>query len=215
MFTKLIGWRAVALGGSWRATEADEVLRRTFSSPDEDDGHWAAVEVPGHGRDFTDGDGPMLYRRRFESPRPEEGRRSWLTLDGVFYQGDVWLDGSYVGDTEGYFFPHTMEVTDQLQQQSEHLLAVEVTCSKPTDLTAKRNLTGVFQHWDLIDPDWNPGGIWRPVHLDETGPVRISRMRVLSGGATAEIAILEVRAGVDSAETGEGGGRVRVGDVVE
>ena len=54
---------------------------------------------------------------------------------------------------------------DQLQQQSEHLLAVEVTCSKPTDLTAKRNLTGVFQHWDLIDPEWNPGGIWQPVTI--------------------------------------------------
>jgi beta-mannosidase len=127
----------------------------------------------------------------------------------------VWLDGSYVGDTEGYFFPHTVEVTDQLQQQPEHLLAVEVTCSKPTDRTAKRNLTGVFQHWDLIDPDWNPGGIWRPVHLDETGPVRISRMRVLSGEATAEIAILEVRAVLDSAETCETEVRIRVGDIAE
>ena len=41
---------------------------------------------------------------------------------------------------------------------------------RPTDLTAKRNLTGVFQHWDCLDPDWNPGGIWRPVRVTETGP---------------------------------------------
>jgi hypothetical protein len=60
----------VDLSGSWRATEADEVLRRSFSSPGEDDANWAAVDVPGHWRDFTDGDGPVLYRRPFEAPRP-------------------------------------------------------------------------------------------------------------------------------------------------
>ena len=43
-----------------------------------------------------------------------------------------------------------------------------------TDRTAKRNITGVFEHWDCLDPDWNPGGIWRPVRVDETGPVRIT-----------------------------------------
>ena len=36
----------------------------------------------------------------------------------------------------------------------------------PADRTAKRNLTGVFQHWDCLDPDWNPGGIWRPVRIE-------------------------------------------------
>ena len=35
-------------------------------------------------------------------------------LDGVFYTSDVWLDGTYLGDTEGYFFPHAFEVTDAL-----------------------------------------------------------------------------------------------------
>ena len=97
---------------------------------------------------------------------PAEGRRAWLTFDGLFYQGDVWLDGAYLGDTEGYFAPHTFEVTDALRARGEHHLAVEVTCSRPTDLTAKRNITGVFQHWDCLDPDWNPGGIWRPVRVD-------------------------------------------------
>jgi len=40
--------------------------------------------------------------------------------------GDVWLDGAYLGDTEGYFFPHTFEVTEHLRSRSEHQLAVEV-----------------------------------------------------------------------------------------
>ena len=129
---------------------------------------------------------------------PAEGRRAWLTFDGLFYQGDVWLDGAYLGDTEGYFAPHTFEVTDALRARGEHHLAVEVTCSRPNDLTAKRNLTGVFQHWDCLDPDWNPGGIWRPVRVTETGPVRIARLRALCREATTERAVLVLRATLDS-----------------
>ena len=94
-------------------------------------------------------------------------------LDGIFYTSDVWLDGTYLGDTEGYFFPHSFEVTDALAAAGEHTLALEVACPRPADLTAKRNLTGVFQHWDQLDQDWNPGGIWRPVRLEQSGPVRI------------------------------------------
>src|SRR5437764_8165567 len=190
------------LSGAWRAVEADETRRRTFPDPDADDDSWATVEVPGHWRShpaFAATDGPLLYRRRFEAAAPSVGRRTWLTLDGLFYQGDIWLDGSYLGDTEGYFFPHTFDVTDRLRDRTEHLLAVEVTCAPQTDKTAKRNLTGVFQHWDCLDPDWNPGGIWQPVHLGETGPVRINRLRVLCPEATAERARLDITAELDAA----------------
>ena len=58
------------------------------------------------------------------------------------------------------------------------MLGVEVACAPQTDRTHKRNLTGVFQHWDCLDPDWNPGGIWRPVALESTGPIRIQHLRV-------------------------------------
>src|SRR5207248_6089113 len=116
------------------------------------------------------------------------------------YQGDVWLDGGYIGTTEGYFFPHAFEVTDALAARAEHMLAVEVTCSRPTDKTAKRNLTGVFQHWDCIDPEWNPGGIWRPVRLEASGPVRIARLRTLVREATDVRAVVSFRAEVDAAE---------------
>jgi beta-mannosidase len=194
----------VDLGGTWRAIAADETLRRTFSDPDLDDAEWAEITVPHHWRShptFATSDGPLLYRRRFDSPvcsdQSETHCRTWLQLDGLFYQGDVWLDGSYLGDTEGYFFPHTFEVTEIATQRSDHVLALELTCDRPSDRTAKRNLTGVFQHWDCIDPDWNPGGIWRPVVLFETGPVRVAKLRVLCTDANEERATLELRATLD------------------
>jgi beta-mannosidase len=190
------------LGGSWRAIPADESLRRTFPDPGLDDTGWASIPVPGHWRSsppFQDSDGPLLYRRTFEGPSLSDGHtRAWLRFDGLFYQGDVWLDGSYLGDTEGYFFPHLFEVTAAVKDRAEHLLAIELTCSPPTDRTAKRNLTGVFQHWDCFDRDWNPGGIWRPVILETSGSVRIRRLRVVCLEATADRATLEFRAELDA-----------------
>jgi beta-mannosidase len=189
------------LSDGWRAAIADDDLRRVYQGADFDDGAWEPITVPGHWRStaaFADSDGPLLHRCRFETDRPGDGRRRWLTLEGLFYQGDVWLDGGYLGDTEGYFVPHTFEVTEQLRDRLEHVLAVEVTCAPERAKSAKRNLTGVFQHWDCLDPAWNPGGIWRPVRLRETGPIRISRLRVLCREATPGRAVVAFRATLDS-----------------
>src|SRR5438067_11846430 len=102
------------LSGSWRAVEADEDLRRMFPDPYLDERDWETIRVPSHWRShtaFAASDGPLLFRCHFETPAApadatavgadDAGRRHWLVLDGLFYQGDVWLDGSYVGDTEG------------------------------------------------------------------------------------------------------------------
>jgi beta-mannosidase len=189
------------LSEGWRAAIADDDLRRAYYGVDFDDAAWEPITVPGHWRStaaFVDSDGPLLHRCRFERDRPGPGRRCWLTFDGLFYQGDVWLDGGYLGDTEGYFVPHTFEVTGELGDRAEHVLAVEATCAPERAKTAKRNLTGVFQHWDCLDPAWNPGGIWRPVRITETGPVRIARLRVLCREATPERAVVAFRATLDS-----------------
>ncbi|MEX2292373.1 MAG: hypothetical protein WD691_01195 [Acidimicrobiales bacterium] len=189
------------LTGEWRAAQADDDLRRCWQDDTFDATGWEPISVPGHWRSapaFAETDGSLLYHHTFESALAADERRRWLTFDGLFYQGDVWLDGSYLGDTEGYFAPHAFEITDALRDRSEHNLAIEVTCSPQHDKTAKRNITGVFQHWDCLDPDWNPGGIWRPVHIVETGPVRLAGLRVLCPEATAERAVLSLHATLDS-----------------
>lgn len=192
------------LSGTWRAAIADEELRRTFAEPDVDDGGWETIEVPSHWRShpaFHDTDGPLLYRTRFDSPQPgDPERRWWLVLDGLFYQGDVWFDGAYLGDVEGYFFPHALEITEPLAARSEHLLAVEVSCAPQPDRTDRRNLTGTFQHSSYVDTSWNPGGLWRPVRLESSGAVRIKAIRVLCQEANAERALVTVRATLDTVE---------------
>lgn len=216
------------LVGPWEATLADDDRRRTWlddtddqtSSPAGREGggadDWAPVTVPGHWRSspaFADTGGPLLYRTRFDHPAPEVGDRWWLRFEGAFYQGDVWLDGAYVGDTEGYFFPHTFEITDALAERTEHLLGVELTCRPETDRAAKRNITGTFQDGEELDLTANPGGLWRPVRLERTGPVRIRHLRVLCREANATRATVTFRAVLDAAVAGEITLRSSVGDV--
>jgi beta-mannosidase len=191
------------LSGTWRAAVADDDLRRTAIGLDFDDDGWEPVPVPGHWRSvpaFSDTDGPLLYRTRFELDPGPAGARHWVVLDGVFYQADVFLDGAYLGDPEGYFAPHAFEISALSRLAREHVLAVEVTCAAQPDGKAKRSLTGAFQRSNLVDPGWNPGGLWRPVWVERTGPVRISRMRVLCRDAEPARANLSVRAELDSDE---------------
>src|ERR1700750_2083607 len=76
---------AVDLSGAWRATAADDALRRDGIGLDVDDSTWLEVAVPGHWRttpELAKSDGPILYRKRFELPEPTPGWRRWGTFGG-------------------------------------------------------------------------------------------------------------------------------------
>src|SRR5256885_9930705 len=193
------------LDGGWLAREAEGDLHQRFVEPDFDDAGWEPVAVPGHWRStpaFAGSDGPVLYRHRFPAAPLAEGQRRFLTFEGVFYYGDVWLDGGYLGATEGYFAAHTYEMTEAARAGADagggdHVLAVEVACPLEGDRHAKRMVTGVFSHWDGLDPDWNPGGLWRPVHLSDSGRVRLGSLRCLCVEATEDRGRLLLSLSVD------------------
>ena len=112
---------------------------------------------------------------------------------------DVWLDGTYLGDTAGYLVPHWFEVTDLMRDRDEHLLALEVG-HDPVGTGRVRDLTGAFGRSALLGTGHNPGGIWRPVSLHTTGPVRLRHCRLRCPQADAERATLAVRIVLDSDE---------------
>jgi beta-mannosidase len=196
----------VNLSGGWRAHEAVPELNKTFAEPDvRDDGDgsgWFDVTVPHHWRaepTLATSDGPVLYRRKFQHSAPRE--RAFLELDGIFYYGDIWLDGEYLGATEGAFSSHAFEVTDALQSRSEHLLAIEVACPPPRDRATKRTITGAYFASALLDPDLNPGGIWKPARVVECGAIRIARARVVCTEASVERGRLECKVTLDAGAT--------------
>ena len=193
------------LSGDWRAapTSGDD-LRQDSADDALDDSGWETVPVPGHWRStsaFADHDGPLAYRTRFDSTsaRPAAGERSFLVVEGVMASADVWLDGTYLGDTDGYAVPHWFEVTGLLRDRDEHLLAMEVD-NDPVGTGRVRDLTGALGRSALLGSGHNPGGIWRPVSLHTTGPVRVRHCRLRCPQADAERATLAVRVVLDSDE---------------
>lgn len=184
-------------------------LDRDGADPDLDDSDWAMVAVPGHwgeGGELADAVGPVIYRHRFTAEPPEEGERAWLRFDGIMSDAEIWLDGVHLGDVGVYFATHRFDITEQLRAGSplasgEHVLVVEVSCDEPRS-GAKRSLTGSLQNGPLAPPG-SPGGIWRSVTIDTTGPVAIMTARLLCIHATAEQAELQFRVALDAAEPGQ------------
>ncbi len=180
-------------------------MQRVGADADLDDSDWATVEVPGHWGQVAalDGlDGPVLHRHRFQHRRPGPSERLWLRFDGVMSQSEVWLDGDYIGDTVGYFAPQRFEVGRQLDRSEDHLLAVEVSCPAQGDRRDKTSLTGSLQTGRLA-PSGNPGGIWRDVWIDSTGPVAIKHSRLLVTQAETDRAEVSIRMVLDAAEPTE------------
>src|SRR5256885_8608881 len=144
------------LGSGWRAREAEGDLHQRFVEPGFDDSGWEAIAVPGHWRStpaFAGSDGPVLYRRRFPATPLAEGRRRFLTFEGVFYYGDVWLDGGDLRATEGYFAAHTFEMTEAARAPADagggdHVPAGAEASPPAGDPPAQGMVTGRFRPRD-------------------------------------------------------------------
>lgn len=200
-------WTTLELDGPWKVTRASDDIMRTGVGLDTDDQHWSSIEVPSHWQSdpaFADENGPLLYRRHFDLPveqfdSADNGReeRLFVVIDGLFYQGDVWLDGAYLGDPEGYFVPHAYDISALARLDSHHVLSIGLSCAPHSDRRAKRNITGSFQDSDYIDPSFNPGGIWRGVRIERTGPVRIDALRVLCRDANESVANIRLSTRLD------------------
>ena len=125
------------------------------------------MEVPGHwGRVSELAEATTVrYRHRFNQQPPAAGERRWLVFEGLLYQADVWLNGSYLGDVEGYFMAHQFDVTEAMAGRREHLLAVELSCpSRSTDTSDNHMLGSLGQAPELLPPG-NSGGLWAPVKV--------------------------------------------------
>ncbi len=191
---------------NWRAAKATERLQRVFSDPDFDDSDWHLINVPSHWQTnpaFSDFDGTLLYRADLSVPALQPGQRRWLRFNGLCYEGDVFLDGAYVGQTEGYFTHHRFEITDLASQGGSSVLAVEVSAPHSPDRDPKHDITGWFSEGPGLPRDWNPAGIWRPVGVVDTGPVAIRHFRAQCLEADTSHATVSLRAVLLASAPGE------------
>ncbi|MCJ7621120.1 MAG: glycoside hydrolase, partial [Anaerolineae bacterium] len=184
--------KTTPLNGRWHILPVDEFRDRY---PEEG---WLEVEVPGHWQQHEGLHsyvGKVVYRTSFPFRRAP-GKRYRLRLNGVFYRSTVHLNDRRLGDNEGYFFPQEYEVTGILS--GNNTLVVEVDCPDEEDKARKTMITGVFSHWDAMDPEANPGGIWLPVEIVGSGEVCIKESRLTVESASGELARIDVRVVLDS-----------------
>jgi len=97
------------------------------------------------------------YRRTFDLPKEDEGRRIWLTFDGVFRDATVWVNGWCVRHHEGGYYPFREDITDVLHYGGKNTIAVRVDATK---------VEGWF---------YEGAGIYRHVWLDKTSPIAIAQ----------------------------------------
>ena len=139
----------LSLNGDWRFHWAPRPVERPmdFFEPDFDVSAWETIPVPsnwefeGYGhpvyRDefysfpanppfIPHGDNPVgSYRRDFEIPLGWDGREVFINFDGVYSAFFVWVNGEYVGYSEGSRTPAEFRITGAVRP-GPNVLAVQV-----------------------------------------------------------------------------------------
>ena len=96
------------------------------------------------------------YRRTFELPSSDSGKRIWLTFDAVFRDATVWVNGWLVQHHEGGYNPFREDITAVVRFGGRNTIVVRVDATK-------------FEGWF-----YEGAGIYRHVWLDKTAPVAIA-----------------------------------------
>ena len=173
-----------------------------------DDGTWAAVDLPHDWAidlPFSDDRGlnehgakPLgraypetsvgWYRRTFDIPASDRGRRVSLEFDGVFRDCIVILNGHYVGRNLSGYAPFRFDITDLLTYGGKNALVVRVDATE-------------YEGWF-----YEGAGIYRHVWLEKTAPVHVAQWGtfvtsvVAANAATVTIAT-EIQNDAGAAET--------------
>lgn len=152
------------------------------------------------------------YRTEFTPPAELAGRTLTLTLHGVNYAADVWLNGARLGEIRGAFRRGLFDVSSAIRAGEPNALVVRVSPVPHPGIPHEESLragAGPNGGAMLFDGptffctegwDWIPGirdrvtGIWQDVVLHVGGPVTIGDVRVvtdlpLPDTTTADVAI--------------------------
>lgn len=69
------------------------------------------------------------YRRTFHIAKEDEGRRIYVTFDGVFHSALVFCNGAFVGRSDSGYSPFRFDLTDFLNYGDRNCIAVRVDAS--------------------------------------------------------------------------------------
>jgi beta-galactosidase len=150
-------------GGAVTSVDFDDFDWRSIDVP-----HDWAVELPfdrtadtSHGYKTLGRPFPATsigwYRRIFDIPRGDVGKRITVEFDGVFRDCQVWVNGHYFGRHESGYSSFAYDVTEAINFGGSNALTVRVDATQ-------------FEGWF-----YEGAGIYRHVWLLKTDPVHVAR----------------------------------------
>jgi len=131
-----LDWREVDLPHDW-AIELDFINDRSLHSHGFKPVGWQFPE-------YSLG----WYRKTFEIPEEDLGKRISIKFDGVFRDCDVWLNGFYLGNNQTGYMEFMYDVTDMLQYGKENLLVLKVDATQYEGWWYEG--AGIYRHTWLI-----------------------------------------------------------------
>ena len=151
----------------WKFLQGDA---RGAEAPAFDDGSWRPLNLPhdwsiegpyaptnAAGTGFLPG-GIGWYRKTFQLPSADQGRKFFIDFDGIYRESDVWINGHHLGHRPYGYSSFEYDLTPHLRfGVRPNVLAVRVN------------------HREFADSRWYTGsGIYRHVWLVSTGTVHVA-----------------------------------------
>ncbi|HKK74929.1 MAG TPA: beta-galactosidase GalA [Saprospiraceae bacterium] len=141
----------------------------------------AHPDIMSHGYKPVGGQFPKTsigwYRKHFELPASDLGRRLQVQFDGVFRDAEFWLNGFYLGNNESGYLGQVYDITDVANYGGENVLVVRVDA---------RQKEGWF---------YEGAGIYRHVWLNKYAPIHIAHEGVF---VHAEVSSVEAMITVET-----------------
>ncbi len=128
--------------------------------------------------------GVAWYRKHFDAPASDQGRRLYLDVDGAMAYATVWLNGKFVGGWPYGYASWRMDLTPYIRFGTENVLAIRL--DNPADSSR-----------------WYPGGgIYRNVWLVKTAPVHVGQWGtcVTTPEISATAATVKIQVSLDNDE---------------
>jgi beta-galactosidase len=150
-------WRAIDLPHEWAVELPFEKGPVVLDRDGKPTGHY---ELPDHGAKPIGRDFPETsigwYRRVFDIPATDEGKRISVEFDGVFRHAMVMFNGHYIGEEFSGYAPFRFNLTDFVNYGDKNVLTVRVDAT-------------LAEGWF-----YEGAGIYRHVWLTKTNPVHIA-----------------------------------------
>lgn len=148
------------------------------------------------------------FRKTFQVPSAFKGKYLRLIFEGVDYYGHYWLNGRYLGHSEGAFGAVKINLGG-VRFDRENELVVRVDCGgykvgkKGGAPWASLVKSELWSGWRVGAEDFNTVGIWQPVRLLANGWPCLERPFVRTLSADAKTARVGVTVEVCTIEHGE------------